>query len=83
MKTRNSIRAEINALYNERIIGWLSDSVKSKKNFEAVRIYLGAPTRDEDVLNNKDEFVRFCNDWHKELNGTPPNDLPMQQAQRQ
>ena len=44
MKTRNSIRAEINALYNERIIGWLSDSVKSKKNFEAVRIYLGAPT---------------------------------------
>ena len=68
MKTRNSIRAEINALYNERIIGWLSDSVKSKKNFEAVRIYLGAPTRDEDVLNNKDEFVRFCNDWHKELN---------------
>ena len=68
MKTRNSIRAEINALYNEKVIGWLSDSVKSKKNFEAVRLYLGAPTRDEEVLSSKDEFIRFCNDWHKELN---------------
>lgn len=67
MKTRNSIRAEVNALYKERIIGWLSDSVKTKKPFEPVRIYLGAPTRDEEVVSNKESFKNFCEDWKKDL----------------
>ncbi len=67
MKTRNSIRAEINALYRNKVINWLSDSVKSKSAVDPVRIYLGAPTKDEDVLSNKDEFLAFCEDWHKEL----------------
>lgn len=67
MKTRNSIRAEINALYRNKVINWLSDSVKSKSVVDPVRIYLGAPTKDEDVLSNKDEFLAFCEDWHKEL----------------
>lgn len=67
MKTRNSIRAEINALYKNKVIGWLSDSIKSKTPAEPVRIYLGAPTIDEQVISNKDEFIRFCADWHKEL----------------
>lgn len=67
MKTRNSIRAEINALYRNKVITWLSDSVKSKSAVDPVRIYLGAPTKDEDVLSNKDEFLAFCEDWHKEL----------------
>lgn len=67
MKTRNSIRAEVNALYKDKVIAWLSDSIKNNTPFEAVRIYLGAPTRDEDVVGNKDEFKQFCDDWHKEL----------------
>ncbi|WP_202109044.1 DUF3322 domain-containing protein [Succinivibrio dextrinosolvens] len=67
MKTRNSIRAEINALYRNKVITWLSESVKSKSTVDPVRIYLGAPTKDEDVLKNKDEFLAFCEDWHKEL----------------
>lgn len=67
MKTRNSIRAEINALYKNKVIGWLSDSIKSKTPADPVRIYLGAPTTDEQVISNKDEFIRFCADWHKEL----------------
>ncbi len=67
MKTRNSIRAEINALYKNKVINWLSESVKSKTPSEPVRIYLGAPTRDEDVVAQKDEFINFCDDWHKDL----------------
>ncbi|MGN0902567.1 MAG: DUF3322 domain-containing protein, partial [Succinivibrio sp.] len=67
MKTRNSIRAEINALYKNKVIGWLSESISSRSPVDAVRIYLGAPTKDEDVVANKDEFIRFCADWHKEI----------------
>ena len=67
MKTRNSIRAEINALYKSKVIAWISDSIKNNKPADAVRIYLGAPTRDEDVVANKDEFIKFCADWHKEI----------------
>ena len=67
MKTRNSIRQEINNLYKNNVIVWLSNIIKNQTPFEAVRIYLGAPTTDEAVVANKDEFKRFCQDWRNEL----------------
>ncbi|NLK85654.1 MAG: hypothetical protein GX278_06910 [Aeromonadales bacterium] len=67
MKTRNGIRQEINNLYKNKVISWLSNFIKTQAPFEPVRIYLGAPTTDEAVVANKDEFKRFCQDWHKEI----------------
>ena len=67
MKTRNSIRQEINNLYKNNVITWLSNFIKHQTPFDAVRIYLGAPTTDEAVVANKDEFKRFCQDWKKDL----------------
>lgn len=67
MKTRNSIRAEVIALYKEKVIKWLADSVKNQKAVEGIRIFLGAPTKDEEVLANKAEFIAFCEDWHKDI----------------
>lgn len=67
MKTRNSIRAEVIALYKNKVIKWLSESVKTQKPIEGIRIFLGAPTKEEDILKNKEEFVAFCEDWHKDI----------------
>ena len=38
MKTRNSIRAEVIALYKNKVIKWLSESVKTQKPIEGIRI---------------------------------------------
>ncbi|MBO5566100.1 MAG: hypothetical protein J5934_02610 [Succinivibrio sp.] len=68
MKTRNSIRSDINAMYRNKVISWLSQHVRKEKieGFPC-RVYLGAPTRDEVVLAQKDEFLKFCSEWKSEL----------------
>ena len=68
VKQRNGIRTEINAIYRSKIVSWLSQSIKNGKiDGFPKRIYLGAPTHDDEVLAHKDEFLRFCKDWHREL----------------
>lgn len=69
MKTRNSIRAEINALYRAKIITWLTEHVKNNHEIKGFpcRIYLGAPTNDEEVAAKKEAFLNFCQDWHNDL----------------
>lgn len=67
MKTRKNLRAELNTLYKEKVISWLSESVNSNNKFVPVRIYLGAPAADEDMISQKDEFLKFCDEWHGDL----------------
>ncbi len=68
MKTRNSIRSDINAMYRNKVISWLSQHVRKEKiDGFPCRVYLGAPTRDEVVLAQKDEFLKFCSEWKSEL----------------
>ncbi|MCR5536614.1 MAG: hypothetical protein K6F05_04275 [Succinivibrio sp.] len=68
MKNRNSIRAEINSLYRTKVITWLTQYVKSGRiDGFPKRIYLGAPTHDDEILEHKDDFFNFCQDWRKEL----------------
>ncbi len=68
MKYRNGIRTEINTLYRNKAIAWLSQHVKSDKiDGFPKRIYLGAPTHDEEVTAQKEEFLKFCKDWHHDL----------------
>ncbi len=69
MKSRNSIRAEINTIYRARVFSWITEHVKDNHEIQGFpfRIYLGAPTLDEEVEAQKDAFIAFCDDWHKEL----------------
>ncbi|MBQ9274670.1 MAG: hypothetical protein IJ228_07630 [Succinivibrio sp.] len=70
MKNRNGIRTEISSLYRARITSWLTEHVKNENHAIdgfPCRIYLGAPTRDEDVKAHKEQFIAFCEDWHKDL----------------
>lgn len=68
MKHRNSIRTEINTLYRSKIISWLSQYIKNGKiDGFPKRVYLGAPTHDDEILAHKDEFLKFCKDWHGEI----------------
>ena len=67
-KYLNGIRNEVNAFYRANVIQWLTQHVKSGKiNDFPKRFYLGAPTEDEDVSRNRDEFIKFCESWKQEL----------------
>ncbi len=70
MKNRSIIRSEINNYYRAKVISWLASHVKDKRDVPEdfpTHLYLGAPTKDEDVLENKDAFLSFCNEWSAPL----------------
>ncbi len=69
VKSRNSIRNEINNIYNSKITLWLTEHVKNNKEIQGfpIRIYLGAPAREEEIASDKELFLAFCDDWHREL----------------
>ncbi len=69
VKSRNSIRTEINNIYRTKVITWLTEHVKDSHVIQGFpfRIYLDAPTDDQEVAAHKDEFIAFCDDWHREL----------------
>lgn len=70
MKNYNTIRTEVNALYCSKIISWFSEMVKENRKAPQsfpLRIYLDAPVKPEDVLNNKEEFLAFCKEWSQNL----------------
>lgn len=67
MKNRNGIRTEINAFYRTNVISWLSELIKDKKAIPSsfpVHLFLGTPKTDDEALKVKDEFLKFCEDWH-------------------
>lgn len=70
MKNRSIIRSEINNYYRAKVISWLASHVKDKRDVPEdfpTHLYLGAPTKDEDVLENKEAFLSFCNEWSAPL----------------
>lgn len=69
MKTRNSIRNEINEIYQSKVVLWLTEHVKNNHEIQGFpfRIILDAPAKEEEVNANKEQFLLFCNDWHGEL----------------
>ena len=69
MKSRNSIRTEINNIYTSKVASWLSQHVKNNHEIEGFpfRIFLGAPANEEEIASNKEAFLAFCEDWHKDL----------------
>lgn len=70
MKNRSIIRSEINHYYRAKVISWLASHVKDKREVPEdfpTHLYLGAPANEEDVLNNKDAFLSFCNEWSNNL----------------
>ena len=59
MKNRSIIRSEINNYYRAKVISWLASHVKDKREVPEdfpTHLYLGAPTKDEDVYENKEAF---------------------------
>lgn len=70
MKNRSIIRSEINNYYRAKVISWLASHVKDKREVPEdfpTHLYLGAPTKDEDVYENKEAFLSFCNEWNRPL----------------
>lgn len=70
MKNRSIIRSEINNYYRAKVISWLASHVKDKREVPEdfpTHLYLGAPTKDEDVLESKDAFLSFCKEWSAPL----------------
>lgn len=70
VKNRSIIRSEINNYYRAKVITWLASRIKDKRDVPEdfpTHLYLGAPTKDEDVLSNKEAFVGFCNEWNNPL----------------
>lgn len=70
MKNRSIIRSEINNYYRAKVISWLASHVKDKRDVPEdfpTHLYLGAPTKDEDVLESKDAFLSFCKEWSAPL----------------
>ena len=69
MKTRNSIRNEINEIYQSKVVLWLTEHVKNNHEIQGFpfRIILDAPAKEEEINANKELFLSFCNDWHGEL----------------
>lgn len=70
MKNRSIIRSEINNYYRAKVISWLASHVKDNREVPQdfpTHLYLGAPTKDEDVLENKEAFLSFCNEWNDNL----------------
>lgn len=79
MKTRNSIRSESSQYYNQHLTQWLKeyvqDGTKEPTGFP-LNLYLGAPTRDEEVAVRREEFVRFCRDWQQPVSAGHVEFLP-------
>lgn len=70
VKNRSIIRSEINSYYRAKVISWLASHVKDKRDVPEdfpTHLYLGAPTKDEEVLANKEAFLSFCNEWNHPL----------------
>ena len=70
MKNRSIIRSEINNYYRAKVISWLASHVKDKRDVPEdfpTHLYLGAPTKDDDVLESKDAFLSFCKEWSAPL----------------
>ena len=70
MKNRSIIRSEINNYYRAKVISWLASHIKDKRDVPEdfpTHLYLGAPTKDEEVLENKDAFLSFCAEWNTHL----------------
>lgn len=70
MKNRSIIRSEINNYYRAKVISWLASHVKDKRDVPEdfpTHLYLGAPTKDEEVLENREAFLSFCNEWNNRL----------------
>ena len=70
MKNRSIIRSEINNYYRAKVISWLASNVKDKREVPEdfpTHLYLGAPTKDEEILENKDAFLSFCHEWNSPL----------------
>ena len=70
MKNRSIIRSEINNYYRAKVISWLASHVKDKRDVPEdfpTHLYLGAPTKDEDVLESKDAFLSFNKEWSAPL----------------
>lgn len=70
MKNRSIIRSEINNYYRAKVISWLASHIKDKRDVPEdfpTHLYLGAPTKDEEVLENKDAFLSFCAEWNTPL----------------
>lgn len=70
MKNRSIIRSEINNYYRAKVISWLASHVKDKREVPEdfpTHLYLGAPTKDEEVYENKEAFLSFCNEWNRPL----------------
>ena len=68
MKTRNIIRTETNQYYTQHIAQWLKEHVKDgslEPQGFPLNLYLGAPTRDDEVMARREEFIRFCKDWQQ------------------
>ncbi len=68
MKTRNQIRTETNQYYSSHITKWLREHVQQGSGEPQgfpLNLYLGAPTRDEDVAADKEAFKKFCEDWQQ------------------
>lgn len=70
MKNRSVIRSEINNYYRAKVISWLASHIKEQRDVPEdfpTHLYLGAPTKDEEVLENKEAFLSFCNEWKDRL----------------
>ncbi len=70
MKTRSSIRTDINALYRRKLVSWLTARCKEEqdppKEFP-VAIYLEAPLEEKDIIGNESQFDNFCKSWKQPL----------------
>ncbi len=70
LKNRSIIRSEINNYYRAKVISWLASHVNDKRDVPEdfpTHLYLGAPTRDEDVAENQTAFINFCKEWSAPL----------------
>ena len=61
MKTRNSIRNEINEIYQSKVVLWLTEHVKNNHEIQGFpfRIILDAPAKEEEINANKELFFKL------------------------
>ena len=82
VKTRNQIRTETNQYYSSHITKWLREHVQQGSGEPQgfpLNLYLGAPTRDEDVAADKEAFKKFKERYNMErdivIMSLPPNEF--------
>ena len=64
------VRVEVDSYYKKNSITWLKEIItedRPQSQAFPVRLYLDAPVRDEDVVQNKEAFVAFCQAWQKPI----------------